>query len=207
MIYEIRTYTVKPGNVAEYEKRFADGIEVRSRYSPLYGMWHTEIGPLNQIIHMWAYESLQKRADTRAAASGDASGKWPPKTSDLLVSQETDILTPINGMHHHSGVQELGGVYELRMYTYPAGATARISETFAAAYPARHEFYPVGGIWTSDLGNLNRLYQLFAYKDWAHRDVVRSELREKRIWPPHSDERAVSQLVRHMVPAAFSPLR
>ena len=207
MIYEIRTYTVKPGNVPEYEKRFADAIDVRMQYSPMYGMWHTEIGPLNQIVHIWSYDSLQHRADTRAAAGKDTSGKWPPKTNDLLVSQETDILVPVAGMHHHSGVQELGGVYELRMYTYPAGAIGAVAEAFAAAYAGRHGAYPVGGIWTSDLGNLNRLYQLFPYKDWEHRETVRRELREQRLWPPHTDQRPVAQLVRHMIPAPFSPLR
>src|ERR1051326_7658629 len=120
-------------------------------------MWQTELGPLNQVVHIWAYDSLQQRADTRSAASRDASGRWPPKTSELLVSQETDILVPIKGLQHHSGVRELGGVYELRMYTYAAGATPGVAEAFAAAYPKRHEVYPVGGIWTSDLGNLNRL--------------------------------------------------
>jgi NIPSNAP len=207
MIYEIRTYTVRPGTVAEYEKRFSESIEVRSRYSQLYGLWHTEIGPLNQILHMWGYESLQERANIRAAASRDASGKWPPNTNDLLVSQESDILVPINGMQHHPGVQELGGLYELRMYTYPSGAVSGVAETFAAAYPARHGVYPVGGIWTSDLGNLNRLYQLFPYKNWDHRDQVRRELREKKLWPPHTEVHPLTQLVRHMVPATFSPLR
>jgi len=207
MIYEIRTYTVKPGNVPEYEKRFADAVDVRMQYSPLYGMWHTEIGPLNQIIHIWSYDSLQHRADTRAAAGRDSSGKWPPKTSDLLVAQETDILLPIAGMQHLSGVNELGGVYELRMYTYPAGAVGSVAQTFAAAYAARHSAYPVGGMWTSDLGSLNRLYQLFPYKNWDHRDQVRRELREKGQWPPHAEQRPVAQLVRHMIPAPFSPLR
>ncbi|MFN0073805.1 MAG: NIPSNAP family protein [Chloroflexota bacterium] len=207
MIYEIRTYNLKPGNVPEYEKRLADAVEVRSKYSQLYGVWHTEIGPLNQMVHIWAYESLQERADLRAAASKDPSGKWPPNVSDLLLSQESDILTPIKGMNHHTGVQELGNLYELRMYTYASGATPGVAETFAASYPARYDVYPVGGIWTSELGNLNRLYQLFPYQDWAHRDVVRGELREKHLWPPHSEARPVVQLVRHMVPASFSPLR
>jgi len=207
MIYEIRTYTVKPGLVAEYEKRYAEAFDVRSKYSPMYGMWHTEIGPLNQIVHIWSYDSLQQRAEVRAAAAKDASGKWPPNTNDLLVSQETDVILPIKGMHHQSGAQELGRVYELRMYTYAAGAITAVAESFAAAYAGRHETYPVGGIWTSDLGNLNRLYQLFPYKDWAHRDQVRGELRQKGIWPPHAEARPVAQLVRHMVPAAFSPLR
>ncbi|MBV9579317.1 MAG: NIPSNAP family protein, partial [Chloroflexi bacterium] len=187
MIYEIRTYTVKPGMVAEYEKRFAEAIEVRSKYSQMYGMWHTEIGPLNQIVHIWSYDSLQERADVRAAALGDTSGKWPPKTNDLLIGQESDIILPVKGMQHQSGSQQLGGVYELRMYTYPAGALSGVAESFGAAYAGRHGVYPVGGIWTSDLGNLNRLYQLFPYKDWAHRDQVRGELRQKGIWPPHAE--------------------
>jgi hypothetical protein len=207
MIYEIRTYTLRPGCVAEYEKRFAESVETRFKYSPMYGMWHTEIGPLNQIVHIWAYDSLQQRADTRAAAALDPGGKWPPKTNDLVASQESDILVPIKGMHHHSGVQELGRLYELRMYTYPSGALAGVAESFAAAYGARHATYPVGGIWTSELGNLNRLYQLFPYKDWDHRDEVRAELREKKLWPPHTEAHPVSQLVRHMIPAPFSPLR
>jgi hypothetical protein len=207
MIYEIRTYNVRPGQVAEYFKRFSDGLEVRSKYSQMYGMWHTEIGPLNQVVHIWAYDSLQQRAEVRGAATRDASGKWPPKTSDLLVSQESDILAPIGGMQHLSGASELGGVYELRMYTYPPGAIGGVAETFAAAYAARHAVYPVGGIWTSELGNLNRLYQLLPYRNWDHRDQVRRELREKSIWPPQSEARPATQLVRHMIPAPFSPLR
>jgi hypothetical protein len=207
MIYEIRTYNLKPGNVAEYEKRFAEAVEVRASYSPLYGFWHTEIGPLNQVVHIWTYDSLQQRADVRAAAPRDPSGKWPPLTNDLVVSQESDILVPIKGMHHHTGMQELGGLYELRMYTYSSGATTGVAEIFSAAYPARYAVYPVGGIWTSELGNLNRLYQLFPYKNWDHRDEVRGQLREKHLWPPHTEARPVTQLVRHMLPAAFSPLR
>jgi hypothetical protein len=207
MIYEIRTYNLKPGCVSEYEKRFADGLEVRSKYSELYGFWHTEIGPLNQVVHIWAYESLQQRADIRTAASKDPGGTWPPATNDLLISQESDILIPIAGMHHHRASRELGGVYELRMYTYPSGALPGVAEAFAAAYPARHEVYPVGGMWTSDLGNLNRLYQLFAYQNWDHRETVRAQLREKHLWPPHTEARPVTQMVRHMRPAAFSPLR
>ena len=153
------------------------------------------------------HHHIRGGADIRAAASKDPSGKWPPNTNDLLISQESDIIVPINGMYHHRGVQELGGLYELRMYTYSAGATTGITETFASAYPGRHQTYPVGGIWTSDLGNLNRLYQLFPYKNWEHRDELRRELREKQLWPPHTEARPVTQLVRHMLPAAFSPLR
>ncbi len=206
MIYEIRTYTTKPGKVAEYEALFAKSYPTREKYSQLYGYFHTEIGPLNQLVHIWPYESLQQRADVRAAAGKDPSGNWPPPPNDLLLTQENDILIPIKGMTEWKGPQQWGNLYELRMYTYPAGEALKVAEKFTEKIEARNAVYPVAGIWTSDLGNLNRLYQLFAYKDWAHRDQVRAELREKHLWPPETDVRPMTQLVRHMIPAAFSPL-
>lgn len=206
MIYEIRTYNVKPGAVAEYEKRWAESYPTRTKYSPLYGWFHTEIGPLNQMIHIWAYDNLQQRADTREAATKDPSGKWPPQTSDLLMSQENDILAPVRTMTHVDSAQQWGNLYELRMYTYPPGDIAKVSEAFAQALEARASIYPVAGIWTSDLGNLNRLYQLFPFKNWEHRDQVRAEMRQKGVWPPHAEARPVAQLVRHLIPAAYSPL-
>jgi hypothetical protein len=207
MIYEIRTYNMKPRGVAEFEARFAEGYVAREKYSKLGGMWHTEIGPLNQVIHIWLYESLQHRADVRAAANKDSSGKWPPNTADTLISQESDILVPVSTMVDWTGPQELGNLYELRMYTFPPGVIGQVAERFAKALPARAAVYPVPGIFTSDLGNLNRLYQLHAYKDWAHREEVRAELREKKLWPPPGDgNNPIAQLVRHMIPASFSPL-
>lgn len=206
MIYEIRTYTLRVGAVREYEARWAEAYPTRAKYSPVWGFWHTEIGPLNQAIHIWAYESLQQRASIRAAAAQDASGNWPPRAPDTVVSQETDIIVPIPGLTEWEGAHEWGDVYELRMYTYPPGVLARVAEQFSAALEARAALYPVAGIWTSELGNLNRLYQLFPYKDWDHRDQLRAEYRQKGVWPPHADVAPVTQLVRHLIPASFSPL-
>lgn len=208
MIYEMRRYILQPGKVGEWVKAFCDAYEVRSQYSPLGALFQTEIGPLNEVIHIWPYESLQHRADTRAAASKDSSGRWPPSSaSHLLVTQETDILDPIPGMADWDGApQEWGGVYELRQYTYAPGDIRNVAKAFSEALPGRNEIYPVAGIFTSQLGNLNRLYQLFPYKSWDHRDEVRKVYLESGAWPPHSDARPVQQLVRHMLPAACSTL-
>jgi hypothetical protein len=202
----MRTYTVKPGAVGEYQARFAEAYAVREKYSKLGGMWHTDIGPLNQVIHIWPYESLQQRADIRAASMKDASGLWPPKTSELLIQQEVDILDPVKNMQEWGEPQQWGNLYELRMYTYAPGDANKAGATFAESIQARADIYPVAGIFVSQLGNLNRLYQLFPYKSWDHRDEVRAEFRKSGVWPPHADVRAVSQLVRFMEPASFSPL-
>ena len=208
MIYEIRRYTLHPGKTGEWVKAFCDAYEVRAQYSPLGALFQTEIGPLNEVIHIWPYESLQHRADTRAAAAKDASGKWPPSSAaHCLVTQETDILDPIPGMAPWDGTpQEWGGIYELRQYTYAPGALRDVAKAFSEALPGRNEIYPVAGIFTSQLGNLNRLYQLFPYKDWNHRDEIRKVYLESGAWPPNSDARPQHQLVRHMLPAACSTL-
>src|SRR6266550_670972 len=58
MIVEMRTYTLNPGTTPEFEKRFAEALPNRTKLSPLAAFWHTEVGPLNQVIHVWPYEDM-----------------------------------------------------------------------------------------------------------------------------------------------------
>jgi len=48
MLYEVRTYTLRPGTLAEFEERFAKRLPLREKHSKLGAFWHTEFGPLNQ---------------------------------------------------------------------------------------------------------------------------------------------------------------
>jgi hypothetical protein len=202
----MRTYTVQPNKVGEYEKRFGEAYEVRQNYSKMGGMWHTEIGPLNQIIHIWPYADMQERADIRAKASKDPSGKWPPQTGELLTAQQVDILDPVANMKPWGEPQRWGEVYELRVYTYAPGDMAKAVAAFNEALPGRDGIYPVAGMFAAAQGNLNRLYQLFPYKSFAHREEVRAEFRKAGVWPPHAEVRPTNQEVRYLYPAAFSPI-
>ena len=49
MFYEIRTYDLQPRSVPEWEKRFGEKLPERLEFSPLGGLWHTEVGPPNQV--------------------------------------------------------------------------------------------------------------------------------------------------------------
>jgi hypothetical protein len=48
MIYEVRTYDIKPQSLPEVEKRFGEAYEHRKKFSQLAAYWHNEIGPLNR---------------------------------------------------------------------------------------------------------------------------------------------------------------
>ena len=65
MIYEVRTYTLRPGTVPEFEERYAARLAQREKHSKLGAFWHTEFGPLNQVIHVYPYDNLQQRTAVR----------------------------------------------------------------------------------------------------------------------------------------------
>ena len=76
MISEMRTYLLKPGTVPQAEEAFAAVIPGRVKLSRLAGFWRTEVGTLNQIIHIWPYKDISERDHVRAEAV--KSGVWPP---------------------------------------------------------------------------------------------------------------------------------
>ena len=61
MIFEMRTYTIKIGQLKNYINHFESvGMPIISKYSTLVGYWYTEIGELNQIIQIWSYKDLNE---------------------------------------------------------------------------------------------------------------------------------------------------
>ena len=64
MIYELRTYTVKPGTLGDIVKAASTvSRDIRgNNFGKLEGYWSTEIGPLNQVMHMWSYRDFDERA-------------------------------------------------------------------------------------------------------------------------------------------------
>src|SRR6202171_6740748 len=94
MLYEVRTYTLRPGTVAEFEERFAKRLPARLKHSQLGAFWHTEFGPLNQVIHVYPYDDLQHRTRVRAALAQDPERNALPGGQEFIVAQEAEIMTP-----------------------------------------------------------------------------------------------------------------
>ena len=92
MIFEMRTYRLQPGSVPEAEKRFGEALTERVKVSPLGAFFHTEVGPLNHIIHIWAYKDANERARIREESRKD--GTWPPATRGMFVKQENMLVVP-----------------------------------------------------------------------------------------------------------------
>jgi len=96
MIYDFRVYTVKPGSVPDYMAAVKElGLPIRLRYGiKLAGWYYSEIGELNQIVHIWAYRDHAHLAEAKAQvyADPDWSGKYVPLVQGHLVAQKTYLM-------------------------------------------------------------------------------------------------------------------
>ena len=118
MIYEMRTYDLKPRSLPEFLKRFGDAYEKRKKLSQLAAFWYSEIGPLNQVVHVWPYADLAERGRIRAEAV--ATGDWPPKGGEFIVDMRSEIMLPWPNSPALP-VGDHGPYFEMRTYTLHPG--------------------------------------------------------------------------------------
>ncbi|SDZ36459.1 MULTISPECIES: NIPSNAP family protein [unclassified Variovorax] len=97
MLVEQRTYTTHPGQWRAYLSLYeAKGLAIQRRIlGRMVGYYRTETGPLNQVIHMWAYVDMNERAERRELLMADPAWKaYVVEMLPLLQSQESKILLP-----------------------------------------------------------------------------------------------------------------
>lgn len=203
MIIEMRTYLLKPGTVPAFMGRFAEGLPARLQFSKLGGIWHTEVGTLNQVIHVWPYKDLADRE--RIGQEARKTGKWPPNTREFIVTQENKILQPAS-FSPPLEEKKYGNIYEIRTYTYVPGAMPTVLERWEKLIGGRVKFSPLAACWHSAIGPLNQFIHIWPYKDAAERDRIRAEVAKGGQWPPETRELLLKQENSFVVPAPFSPL-
>ena len=97
MIVEQRTYTLHPGKVPEYMRLYEqEGFAIQGPIlGNLVGWYTTDFGPLNQIIHMWGYDSYAERDRRRAELQKSTEWRsFVAKIMPLIRTQENKTLLP-----------------------------------------------------------------------------------------------------------------
>ncbi len=95
MYIEERMYQLHPGKVPEYFRHYeSHGMPVQTKHLPhMLGYYQTEIGPQNLVVHMWAYESLDQRAECREKLFADPDWQaYRPKIQPLVMRMDTRIM-------------------------------------------------------------------------------------------------------------------
>ncbi|MBZ7924307.1 NIPSNAP family protein [Ensifer adhaerens] len=99
MIIDERTYTIQPTRVNDYLDLYKHmGMAVQTRIlGGLIGFYTVEIGDVNQLVHMWSYESIEARARLRSELW--ANSEWliyvdALRRTGWLLHQSNRILVP-----------------------------------------------------------------------------------------------------------------
>jgi hypothetical protein len=203
MLLEMRTYVLKPGMTNNFVERFAEGLTARLQFSRLLGLFCSEVGGLNRVVHVWPYESFEDRE--KIGAKARATGKWPPKTQEFIVTQENKIIQPAP-FSPPLPEKKLGEIYEFRTYTYQPGTMPTVLERFGKVIPDRTKVSPLVFAGQTLIGPLNQYIHVWAYKDAGERERLRAEASKTVAgWTPATREFLVMQENMIMTPARCAP--
>jgi hypothetical protein len=211
MIYELRTYTVKPGTVGDMVKAASTlSREIRGdNFGKLEGYWFTEIGPLNQVMHLWSYSDLNERARLRAELARNVrwTGEYVALIRPFLARQEVRLL---NAIKPPVAPASSGNIYELRHFRARPLAARDWIAAFTAALPAREKYSKIVGLWQTETGQPNEVCHIWAYPSLNARAEARANASNDPVWTEFLGKGPAFLEEMHstvMLPAPHSPLR
>ena len=99
MIIEMRTYTIKPGELQNfitiYDKEIRD-IHTKILGNQL-GFFYTEFGNVNEVVHLYAYDSFEDRQSRREIlAKSPEFHAYLSKVKDIIVDMRNQLMRPTN---------------------------------------------------------------------------------------------------------------
>jgi hypothetical protein len=212
MIYELRTYTVKPGTIGDVVKAASTvSCDIRKDdYGKLEGYWSTEIGPLNQVMHLWSYSDLNERARLRGELAKNP--RWRSEYLSLihllLVRQDIRLL---NAVKAPVAPTSTGNIYEFRNYRAKTGGAVKLRlDAYTAVLPAREKYSKIVGLWQTEAGQPNEVCHIWAYPSLNARAEVRANVLKDPAWQEFLGKGNPLLEEMHstiMLPAPHSPLQ
>jgi hypothetical protein len=95
-LFELRSYTLHPGNLLEWETHWRRGLKARREVMEGVGAWFVQIGELNTVHHLWQFANLEERKVRREQSwSIEGWGDTVHKTTPLIQSMKSRVLIPM----------------------------------------------------------------------------------------------------------------
>ncbi|PHH69991.1 hypothetical protein CDD80_6325 [Ophiocordyceps camponoti-rufipedis] len=92
-IFELRSYTLHPGNLLEWETHWRRGLKARREVMEGVGAWFVQIGDLNTVHHLWQFANLEERRERREKSwSVEGWSDTVHKTVPLIQTMKSRIM-------------------------------------------------------------------------------------------------------------------
>lgn len=94
-VFELRSYTLNPGSLLEWESHWRTGLDARKKVMEGVGAWFCQIGDLNTVHHLWQFADLEERRARREQSWVQPGwGETVHRTVPLIQTMKSKILVP-----------------------------------------------------------------------------------------------------------------
>lgn len=96
-LYELRTYTLYVGKMAEVAKLYSElgwpALKKGGFDRNLVGYFQSDVGTINQLVHLWKFEDdADRRRHWKALFADDDFMAFAAKARPLMMTQEVKLL-------------------------------------------------------------------------------------------------------------------
>ncbi|MCB1466726.1 MAG: NIPSNAP family protein [Rhizobiaceae bacterium] len=202
--YELATLKIALGGMANATSGLQQWLGAQEAVGRLLGAWSTDIGPLNEIILLREFATLESLMSERERLFR-ADDTFDCHNSLVTYRVETfrplDFITSVETGNH-------GPYYEIRSYRMKLNGLIPTTEKWQAALPKRSAYSPCT-IALYGIEGTPRLTQIWPYTSLAARAEARAQSVKDGVWPPIGGP---DWLLEDMVsvialPLPFSPLQ
>jgi hypothetical protein len=230
MLYELRRYDVMPGKLPALIDRFGSFTvpKWKDHGFRLVGFWTPLLGEKsNQLVYMWAWESLEERTKKNAMwqADPDRAKKWAEtEANGPLVKRVYNQLMEPTAYSQLDKREPYGPdastrapyLFELREYQAMPGKIANITQRFGGftCEAFKKQGFRQVGYWTNVIGgNNNQLIYMLAWESLDERvkafDTFAKDPDRARVFGESEKNGPIVEQVTTTIlrPTAFSPMK
>lgn len=181
MIHEYVHLAIPARHFITSSERLARYAEREAAGGKLLGLWSADIGQLNRIVMMRAFDD---DADFLAERRSLAVSSDPFGCGEVLMGYSADAYVPflwLDPVPHG----DFGPFYEIRTYGARLGGMPTLIEAWKKKLPTRADFSPCLAAGVS-LDGEPRFSHLWPYRSLDDRDRIRSRAAATGMWPPNA---------------------
>ena len=184
MINELRMYTTRPGkmkDVVNASATVAQKIRGGDTYGKLIGHWWSEIGKMNQYVHMWEYKDPEemRRLRSELAAKEDWKNKFVPLVAPNILTQEIRLLRPLTEIKKPVNSSN---IYELKIIKLNIGQSAKWAKKFLEIIGLIENSSINIGIWNTELQDPNEIISLWSHPNLENMSKYWHDLESNKDW-------------------------
>tara|TARA_B100001173_G_C15996825_1_gene551497 strand:- start:205 stop:843 length:639 start_codon:yes stop_codon:yes gene_type:complete len=184
MINELRMYTTRPGkmhHVVNASATVAQKIRNGDAYGKLIGHWSSELGRMNQYIHMWEYSDVEEMRKLRSelASKEDWKNKFVPLVGPYILTQEIRLLRPLTKIKQPN-LQT--NIYELKIIKLNIGQAIKWKDKFLDIVSNIEGASLNIGIWNTELQDPNEIISIWSHPNIESMSKYWKDLDENKDW-------------------------